>query len=137
MPLKTDFHFPSDTNLSSISGFSGSCSESSRKLKIIGAAVFATRINSSKQTRARCDKTSNTAYRREIHCTLALGEYHHILQRALYRGGITAVRGRRDEELIATSGVLKLLASIVLAWNTSQAPARCSGTTWVIYYVQS
>ena len=70
-----------------------------------------------------CSYLSNRAYRREIHRELALGESYHILQRALYRGGITAVRGRRDEELNAISGALTLLTNIVLAWNTSQMDA--------------
>jgi Tn3 transposase DDE domain len=40
----------------------------------------------------------------------------HTLQRVIHFGSIAAARGRRQEELVAISGALTLLANIVMAW---------------------
>jgi Tn3 transposase DDE domain len=42
----------------------------------------------------------------------------HTLQRVIHFGSIAAGRGRRQEELVAISGALTLLANIVMAWMT-------------------
>jgi hypothetical protein len=42
----------------------------------------------------------------------------HTLQRVIHFGSIAAARGRRQEELVAISGALTLLANIVMAWMT-------------------
>ena len=42
----------------------------------------------------------------------------HTLQRVIPFGSLAAARGRRQEELVAISGALTLLANIVMAWMT-------------------
>ena len=42
----------------------------------------------------------------------------HALQRAIHHGRPVPKRGRRSEELAATSGALALLTNITMAWNT-------------------
>jgi len=65
-----------------------------------------------------CDYLAIEAFRREIHTLLDRGESVHQLQRAVYRGRIAPVRGRRREEMQTISGAHALLTNIVLAWNT-------------------
>jgi TnpA family transposase len=65
-----------------------------------------------------CDYLSNPAFRREILRILNHGESVHTLQRVIHFGSIAAARGRRQEELVAISGALTLLANIVMAWMT-------------------
>jgi TnpA family transposase len=67
-----------------------------------------------------CDYLAIDAFRQEIHTLLDRGESVHQLQRAVYRGRIAPVRGRRREEMQAISGAHALLTNIVLAWNTSR-----------------
>jgi len=42
----------------------------------------------------------------------------HTLQRVIHCGSLAAARGRRQEELVAISGALTLLANVVMAWMT-------------------
>jgi hypothetical protein len=49
---------------------------------------------------------------------LGHGESVHALQRAIHHGRPVPKRGRRPEELAATSGALALLTNITMAWNT-------------------
>jgi Tn3 transposase DDE domain len=65
-----------------------------------------------------CDYFSNPTFRREVLRILNHGEPVHTLQRVIHFGSIAAARGRRQEELIAISGALTLLANIVMAWMT-------------------
>jgi hypothetical protein len=48
----------------------------------------------------------------------ARGESVHALQRQICARVLPARRGRRAEELIATSGALTLVTNCVMAWNT-------------------
>ena len=65
-----------------------------------------------------CDYFSNPVFRREVLRSLNHGESVHTLQRVIHFGSIAAARGRRQEELVAISGALTLLANIVMAWMT-------------------
>lgn len=65
-----------------------------------------------------CDYYTNPDFRRELSRLLDYGETVHTLQRALYRGGIAASRGRRKDELIAISNSLTLLTNLTMAWWT-------------------
>ncbi|MGH7462385.1 MAG: transposase, partial [Longimicrobiales bacterium] len=65
-----------------------------------------------------CDYFSNPEFRREIHTILNRGESVHQLQRAVYYGKVAPERGRRHDEMIASSGSHTLLTNLVLAWNT-------------------
>ena len=65
-----------------------------------------------------CDYLSNPAFRREVLRILNHGESVHTLQRVIHFGSIAAARGRRQEELVAISGALTLLANVVMAWMT-------------------
>jgi Tn3 transposase DDE domain len=49
---------------------------------------------------------------------LERGESVHALQRQICAQALPAKRGRRAEELIATSGALTLVTNCVMAWNT-------------------
>jgi hypothetical protein len=51
---------------------------------------------------------------------LERGESVHALQRQICTQSLPAKRGRRAEELIATSGALTLLTNCVMAWNTQR-----------------
>jgi hypothetical protein len=64
------------------------------------------------------DYLSNPAFRREVLRMLNHGESVHTLQRVIHFGSIAAARGRRQEELVAISGALTLLANVVMAWMT-------------------
>ena len=65
-----------------------------------------------------CDYLTNEVFRRTIHRILAYGESVHTLQRAIHDGTPSKPRGRRPEELMATSGALTLLTNLCLTWNT-------------------
>ncbi len=65
-----------------------------------------------------CDYLTNEVFRRTIHRILAHGESVHTLQRAIHDGTPSKPRGRRPEELMATSGALTLLTNLCLTWNT-------------------
>ncbi|MGF6546870.1 TnpA family transposase [Paraburkholderia youngii] len=66
-----------------------------------------------------CDYFSNIEFRREIHTLLNRGAVHQ-LQRAIHTGKIAPERGRRRDEMIAISGSLTRLTSLVIAWNTQR-----------------
>jgi len=51
---------------------------------------------------------------------LERGESVHTLQRQICSQALPAKRGRRAEELIATSGALTLVTNAVMAWNTQR-----------------
>ena len=51
---------------------------------------------------------------------LERGESVHALQRQICTQALPAKRGRRAEELIATSGALTLVTNCVMAWNTQR-----------------
>jgi len=51
---------------------------------------------------------------------LERGESVHALQRQICSRALPARRGRRAEELIATSGALTLVTDCVMAWNTQR-----------------
>lgn len=65
-----------------------------------------------------CDYLRNPAFRREVLRILTHGESVHTLQRVIHFGSIAAARGRRQEELVAISAALTLLANVVMAWMT-------------------
>ena len=65
-----------------------------------------------------CDYLANPEFRREVLRILSHGESVHTLQRAIHHGRPVPKRGRRPEELAATSGALALLTNITMAWNT-------------------
>jgi hypothetical protein len=67
-----------------------------------------------------CDFLSNEVFRREVLRILNRGESVHTLQRVIHSGSIAASRGRQQEELVAISGSLSLLANIVMAWMTQR-----------------
>jgi hypothetical protein len=51
---------------------------------------------------------------------LERGESVHALQRQICCQTLPAKRGRRTEELVATSGALTLVTNCVMAWNTQR-----------------
>ena len=59
-------------------------------------------------------------FRRPLYRVLERGESVHALQRQICTQPLPAKRGRRTEELIATSGALTLLTNCVMAWNTQR-----------------
>ena len=59
-------------------------------------------------------------FRRPLYRVLERGESVHALQRQICTQPLPAKRGRRPEELIATSGALTLLTNCVMAWNTQR-----------------
>jgi TnpA family transposase len=65
-----------------------------------------------------CDFLTNRDFQHALERQLNHGEQLHTLQRALYAGAIGPLRGRRFDELNASSGALSLLTNLVLAWNT-------------------
>tara|TARA_R110001592_G_scaffold254129_3_gene517540 strand:- start:89926 stop:92844 length:2919 start_codon:yes stop_codon:yes gene_type:complete len=65
-----------------------------------------------------CDYLAKPEFRREVLRILGHGESVHALQRAIHHGRPVPKRGRRPEELAATSGALALLTNITMAWNT-------------------
>jgi len=90
-----------------------------------GDPVFraADRLGKLLRTLFLCDYFSNTEFRREMHTLLNRGESVHQLQRAIYTGKVAPERGRRRDEMIAISGSLTLLTSVVIAWNTQRMQA--------------
>ena len=58
-----------------------------------------------------CDYLTNESFQREIRRILSRGESIHTLQRTLYAEPVPAQRGRRQEELVAISGSLRLLSN--------------------------
>lgn len=58
--------------------------------------------------------------RRAVNRILAHGEAVHTLQRAIYQGTFSKPRGRREEEQVAMSGSLTLMANLCLCWTTLQ-----------------
>jgi TnpA family transposase len=94
-------------------------------LERFGAAARADPIHQAGSTLGKllrslflCDYLSNMAFRREVLRILNHGESVHTLQRVIHFGSLAAARGRRQEELVAISGALTLLANIVMAWIT-------------------
>jgi hypothetical protein len=67
-----------------------------------------------------CDYFALRDFRRAAHQVLNRGESVHALQRQICAQALPARRGRRAEELIATSGALTLVTNCVMAWNTLQ-----------------
>jgi hypothetical protein len=67
-----------------------------------------------------CDYFTLPAFRRPLYRVLERGESVHALQRQTCTQPLLAKRGRRTEELIATSGALTLLTNCVMAWNTQR-----------------
>jgi TnpA family transposase len=67
-----------------------------------------------------CDYFTLPDFRRSIYQVLERGESVHALQRQICTQALPAKRGRRAEELIATSGALTLVTNCVMAWNTQR-----------------
>jgi len=67
-----------------------------------------------------CDYFGNPVFRRELHRILNRGESLHALERSIYTGRLAPARGRRADELVATSGALTLLTNLAMAWTTSR-----------------
>ena len=67
-----------------------------------------------------CDYFALPDFRRPLYRVLERGESVHALQRQICTQPLPAKRGRRAEELIATSGALTLLTNCVMAWNTQR-----------------
>ena len=65
-----------------------------------------------------CDYFALRDFRRSVHQVLNRGESVHALQRQICAQALPARRGRRAEDLIATSGALTLVTNCVMAWNT-------------------
>jgi len=59
-------------------------------------------------------------FRRSVHQVLERGKSVHALQRQICTQALPPKRGRRAEELIATSGALTLVTNCVMAWNTQR-----------------
>jgi TnpA family transposase len=67
-----------------------------------------------------CDYFSLRDFRTPLYRVLERRESVHALQRQICTQPLPAKRGRRVEELIATSGALTLLTNCVMAWNTQR-----------------
>ena len=67
-----------------------------------------------------CDYFTLPDFRRTVHQVLDRGESVHALQRQICTQALPSQRGRRIEELIATSGALTLVTNCVMAWNTQR-----------------
>lgn len=67
-----------------------------------------------------CDYFTLPDFRRSVYRVLERGESVHALQRQICSQALPAKRGRRAEELIATSGALTLVTNCVMAWNTQR-----------------
>ena len=67
-----------------------------------------------------CDYFTMPDFRRPLYRVLERGESVHALQRQICTQPLPAKRGRRTEELIATSGALTLVTNCVMAWNTQR-----------------
>jgi len=67
-----------------------------------------------------CDYFTLPEFRRSVYQVLERGESVHALQRQICTQALPAKRGRRAEELIATSGALTLVTNCVMAWNTQR-----------------
>ena len=67
-----------------------------------------------------CDYFTLPDFRRSVHQVLDRGESVHALQRQICTQALPSRRGRRAEELIATSGALTLVTNCVMAWNTQR-----------------
>jgi TnpA family transposase len=67
-----------------------------------------------------CDYFTLPDFRRSVYQVLERGESVHALQRQICTQALPAKRGRRAEELIATSGALTLVTNCVMAWNTQR-----------------
>ena len=65
-----------------------------------------------------CDYFALSDFRRSVHQVLNRSESAHALQRQICARALPARRGRRVEELIATSGALTLVTNCVMAWNS-------------------
>ena len=62
----------------------------------------------------------NTAFRRQLHRVLNRGEAVNALKRAIYTGRISPAQARRGDEMQAVADAWRLLANLVMAWNTAQ-----------------
>ncbi|MGI9301628.1 MAG: Tn3 family transposase [Gammaproteobacteria bacterium] len=67
-----------------------------------------------------CDYFTLPEFRQSVFRILERGESVHSLQRQICSGALPARRGRRTEELVATSGALALITNCVMAWNTQR-----------------
>lgn len=67
-----------------------------------------------------CDYFTLPDFRRSVHQVLDRGESVHALQRQICSQSLPVRRGRRIEELVATSGALTLVTNSVMAWNTAR-----------------
>ena len=67
-----------------------------------------------------CDYFTLPDFRRSVYQVLERGESVHALQRQICTQALPPKRGRRAEELIATSGALTLVTNCVMAWNTQR-----------------
>jgi len=67
-----------------------------------------------------CDYFTLPDFRRSVYQVLERGESVHALQRQICTQALPAKRGRRAEELVATSGALTLVTNCVMAWNTQR-----------------
>lgn len=67
-----------------------------------------------------CDYYTLPEFRRSVHQVLNRGESVHALQRQICARALPARRGRRAEDLIATSGALTLVTNCVMAWNAQK-----------------
>jgi TnpA family transposase len=76
-----------------------------------------------------CDYFTLPDFRRAVHQVLNRGESVHALQRQICARALPARRGRRAEELIATSGALTLVTNCVMAWNTLKLQRAVERTT--------
>ena len=71
-----------------------------------------------------CDYFTLPDFRRSVYQVLERGESVHALQRQICTQALPPKRGRRAEELIATSGALTLVTNCVMAWNAAAARSR-------------
>jgi TnpA family transposase len=108
-------------------------------LERFGSAARGDRIHKAGQSLGQllrtvylCDYFTLPDFRRSVYRVLERGESVHALQRQICARALPAKRGRRAEELIATSGALTLVTNCVMAWNTmrlQRAVDRETGTT--------
>jgi TnpA family transposase len=62
----------------------------------------------------------NEAFRRELLRVLNRGEAVNALKRAIYSGRVAGYQAKHQEEMQAVADALRLLANLVMAWNTAR-----------------
>ncbi len=74
-----------------------------------------------------CDYLLSEDLRRLVNRILVHGEALHQLQRAILNGTFSKPRGQHLEDLQATSGALRLMINLCLAWTTNKMQEHLLG----------